>query len=67
MAYFFALIAYTTMAFSQILFKYVVHVITPHQGLFYRATCLIMINTYFLRKSKLSPYISNGKCKIFMR
>lgn len=62
LAYFLALISYVSLAILQIIFKFIVKIITPHQALFYRAISLLAINSYFLRRNNYSAYISNPRC-----
>ena len=56
-AYVFAALGYCFQAFLQIAFKYVARVVPPFQTLFMRAFCLFLLNSYFLSKTKESPYI----------
>lgn len=59
-AYVYASIGYCSLAFLQIVFKYVCRTVSPFQALFMRAFCLFLLNTYILRQAGESPYIRNS-------
>lgn len=58
-AYLYAAIGYSTQALGHITFKSLSKVMSPFQVFFIRSFALFCLNSIFLRRAKLSPYIKS--------